>query len=147
MLDNPSLLQELPDIAALLPQGGGDREQAAAADRILAGLDAVTELALNHRLAQSTFCGVVGGLDRLDLQPSRYGPLLSALVGLLRSAFPLSFSKTQALLQLLVGVEMQGPLVVCPSSAGAPLPAPVWCAGLAPVRWPRRSRTLLLQAI
>ena len=106
MLDNPSLLQELPDIAALLPQGGGDREQAAAADRILAGLDAVTELALNHRLAQSTFCGVVGGLDRLDLQPSRYGPLLSALVGLLRSAFPLSFSKTQALLQLLVGVEM-----------------------------------------
>jgi len=41
----------------------------------------------------------------------------------------------------------QGPLVVCPSSAGAPLPAPVGCAGLAPVRWPRRSRTPLLQAI
>jgi hypothetical protein len=41
----------------------------------------------------------------------------------------------------------QGPLVVCPSSAGAPPQAPVWCAGLAPARWPRRSRTPLLQAI
>ena len=37
---------------------------------------------------------------------SHYGPRLSALVGLLGSAFPLSFSKTQALLQQLVGVEM-----------------------------------------
>ena len=31
-MGNPGLLKELPDIAALLPQGGGDREQAAAAD-------------------------------------------------------------------------------------------------------------------
>ena len=37
---------------------------------------------------------------------SHYGPRLSALVGLLGSAFPLSFSKTQALLQQLLGVEM-----------------------------------------
>ena len=40
-----------------------------------------------------------------------------------------------------------GPISNLPRSAGAPLPAPVWCAGLAPVRWPRRSRTPLLQAI
>ena len=41
----------------------------------------------------------------------------------------------------------QGPLEVCPSSAGAPPQAPVWCAGLAPVRWPRSSRIPLLQPI
>jgi hypothetical protein len=41
-----------------------------------------------------------------DVEASHYGPRLSALVGLLGSAFPLSFSKTQALLQQLVGVEM-----------------------------------------
>jgi len=37
---------------------------------------------------------------------SRYGPRLSALVGLLGSVFPLSFSKTQALLDQLLGVEI-----------------------------------------
>ena len=31
-MGDPGLLQELHYIAALLPQGGGDREQAAAAD-------------------------------------------------------------------------------------------------------------------
>jgi len=41
-----------------------------------------------------------------DVEPSRYGPRLSALVGLLGSAFPLSFSKTQALLDQLLGVEI-----------------------------------------
>jgi len=41
----------------------------------------------------------------------------------------------------------QGPLVVCPSSAGEAPQAPFWCAGLAPVRWPRRSRIPLLQPI
>ncbi|MFM7674371.1 MAG: IS66 family transposase, partial [Synechococcus sp.] len=41
-----------------------------------------------------------------DVEPSPYGPRLSALVGLLGSAFPLSFSKTQALLHQLLGVEM-----------------------------------------
>ena len=49
--------------------------------------------------------------------------------------------------EFLLGRYCQGPLVVCPSSAGAPLPAPIWCAGLAPVRWPRRSSPPLLQAI
>ena len=41
-----------------------------------------------------------------DVEPSRYGPRLSALVGLLGSAFPLSFGKTQALLDQLLGVEI-----------------------------------------
>ena len=31
-MGDPGLLEELPDIAALLPQGCGDREQAAPAD-------------------------------------------------------------------------------------------------------------------
>lgn len=62
-MSDPGLLQELPDIAPLLPQGGGDRQQAAAADRTLTGLDAMTDLALNHGLAQSTLGCVVGGLD------------------------------------------------------------------------------------
>jgi len=41
-----------------------------------------------------------------DLEASRYGPRLSAQVGLLGSVFPLSFSKTQALLDQLLGVEI-----------------------------------------
>ena len=32
MMGDPGLLQELPDIPALLPEGGGNREQSAAAD-------------------------------------------------------------------------------------------------------------------
>ena len=38
-----------------------------------------------------------------DVEASHYGPRLSALVGLLGIAFPLSFSKTQALLDQLLG--------------------------------------------
>jgi len=41
-----------------------------------------------------------------DVEASHYGPRLSALVGLLGSAFPLSVSKTQALLDQLLGIEM-----------------------------------------
>jgi transposase len=41
-----------------------------------------------------------------DVEASHYGPRLSALVGLLGGAFPLSFSKTQALLDQLVGVQI-----------------------------------------
>ena len=40
------------------------------------------------------------------VEASHYGPRLSSLVGLLGSAFPLSVSKTQALLDQLLGVEM-----------------------------------------
>ena len=69
-MGDPGLLEELPDIPPLLPEGSGDLQQAAPEDRTLAGLDAVTDLALNHRLAQGTFCGVVGGLDASGLQES-----------------------------------------------------------------------------
>ena len=41
-----------------------------------------------------------------EVEAGPYGPGLSALVGLLGSAFPLSFSKTQALLDHLLGVEI-----------------------------------------
>lgn len=41
VMRDPDLLPKFPDIAALLPQG--DREQTAAADRTLAGLNGVTE--------------------------------------------------------------------------------------------------------
>jgi hypothetical protein len=50
-MGNPSLLQELIDIAAMLPEGSHDGEQSAATDCSLVGLDAMTDLALNHRLA------------------------------------------------------------------------------------------------
>ena len=63
VMGNPRLLQELPNIAALLSQRGGGGQQAAAADGALAGLDAMADLALNHRLAQGTFGGVVCGFD------------------------------------------------------------------------------------
>jgi hypothetical protein len=73
MMGNPGLLQELPDIAALLSEAGGDGEQAAAADRSLAGLDPMADLALNHRLAQSTLGGIVGGIDSTSLQEGPKG--------------------------------------------------------------------------
>ena len=59
MMGYPGLLHELPDIPALLSEAGGDREQAAAADCTLAGLDTMADLALNHRLAQGTLDSVV----------------------------------------------------------------------------------------
>ena len=40
------------------------------------------------------------------VETSHYGPRLRALVGLLGGAFPLRFSKTQALLAQLLGVEI-----------------------------------------
>ena len=54
MMGDPGLLQDLPDITALLSEGGRDCQQVAAADRTLAGLDAmavarqIPDLALNH---------------------------------------------------------------------------------------------------
>lgn len=40
------------------------------------------------------------------MEATRYGPRLSALVGLLGSAFRLSFRKTQTLLDQLLGVQI-----------------------------------------
>jgi transposase len=69
----------------------------------------ITPLVIEHRLhrlvcpccSTSTCASLPAGVEA-----SHYGPRLSALVGLLGSAFPLSFSKTQALLQQLLGVEI-----------------------------------------
>ena len=69
----------------------------------------ITPLVIEHRLhrlvcpcCSTSTCATLPA----DVEATHYGPRLSALVGLLGSAFPLSFSKTQALLQQLVGVEM-----------------------------------------
>jgi len=69
----------------------------------------ITPLVIEHRLhrlvcpcCSTSTCASLPA----DTEASSYGPRLSALVGLLGSAFPLSFSKTQALLVQLLGVEM-----------------------------------------
>ena len=49
-----------------------------------------------------------------EVEASPYGPRLSALVGLLGCAFPLSFSKTQALLDQLLGVEISRGAIATP---------------------------------
>jgi hypothetical protein len=57
----------------------------------------ITPVVIEHRLhrlvcpcCSTSTCATLP----MDVEPSRYGPRLSALVGLLGSAFPLSFSKT-----------------------------------------------------
>ena len=69
----------------------------------------ITPLVIEHRLhrlvcpcCSTSTCATLPA----DVEASPYGPRLSALVGLLGSAFPLSFSKTQALLNQLLGVEI-----------------------------------------
>jgi hypothetical protein len=69
----------------------------------------ITPLVLEHRLhrlvcpcCSTTTCATLPP----DVESSRYGPRLSGLVGLLGSAFPLSISKSQALLDQLLGIEM-----------------------------------------
>jgi transposase len=69
----------------------------------------ITPLVIEHRLhrlvcpcCSTSTCATLPA----DVEASPYGPRLSALVGLLGSAFPLSFSKTQALLDQLLGVEI-----------------------------------------
>jgi len=68
----------------------------------------ITPVVIEHRLhrlvcpcCSTSTCATLPA----EVEASRYGPRLSALVGLLGSAFPLSFSKTQALLDQLLGVE------------------------------------------
>ncbi|QPN70683.1 IS66 family transposase [Synechococcus sp. CBW1108] len=69
----------------------------------------ITPLVIEHRLhrlvcpcCSTSTCAPLPA----DVEASQYGPRLSALVGLLGSAFPLSFTKTQALLDQLLGVEI-----------------------------------------
>ena len=69
----------------------------------------ITPLVIEHRLhhlvcpcCSTSTCASLPA----DVEASRYKPRLSALVGLLGSAFPLSFSKTQALVDQLLGVRI-----------------------------------------
>ena len=69
----------------------------------------ITPVVIEHRLhrllcpcCSTSTCATLPA----DVEASHYGPRLSALVGLLGSAFPLSVSKTQVLLDQLLGIEM-----------------------------------------
>ncbi|CAK6688803.1 IS66 family transposase ISCysp4 [Synechococcus sp. CBW1107] len=69
----------------------------------------ITPLVIEHRLhrlvcpcCSTSTCASLPA----EVEVSHYGPRLSALVGLLGSAFLLSFSKTQALLDQLLGVQI-----------------------------------------
>ena len=69
----------------------------------------ITPVVIEHRLhrlvcpcCSTSTCATLPA----DVEASPYGPRLSSLVGLLGSVFPLSFSKTQALLDQLLGVEI-----------------------------------------
>ena len=69
----------------------------------------ITPVVIEHRLhrlvcpcCSTSTCATLPA----DVETSHYGPRLSSLVGLLGSAFPLSFSKTQVLLDQLLGVEI-----------------------------------------
>jgi len=63
MMGNPGLLQERPDISALLLQGGGDAEQTIPPNPTLAGMAATADFSLNHQLVQGTLSPIVGGID------------------------------------------------------------------------------------
>ena len=70
VMGDPGLLQELPDIAALLSEGGGDGEQPCPADGPVGRLDAMADLALDDGRPQGSLGSVVGGLDSLSRVPS-----------------------------------------------------------------------------
>ena len=60
------------------------------------------------------------------VEPSRYGPRLSAMVGSLGSAFPLSFGRTQVLLEQLLGVQIScGAIATIRARLSAALERPV----------------------
>lgn len=64
-------------------------------------------MVIEHRLHRliCPCCGTSTCADLpVDVEPSRYGPRLSSLVGM-SSVFPLSFGRTQALLDQLLEVE------------------------------------------
>ena len=69
----------------------------------------ITPLVIEHRLhrlvcpcCSTSTCASLPA----DVDVSRYGPRLSSLIALLSAAFPLSISKSQALLQQVLGVEL-----------------------------------------
>jgi transposase len=89
----------------------------------------ITAQAIEHRLHR-LICPCCGTSTCAQLpaevESSRFGPRLSALVGLLGSAFPLSISKTQALLDQLLGVSISsGAIAAIRSRLAACLQQPV----------------------
>ena len=63
------------------------------------------------------------------MEPSRYGPRRSALVGLLGSAFALGFGTTEALLDQLLAVEIsRGGIATIRERLSAALEHPAWQA-------------------
>jgi transposase len=89
----------------------------------------ITPVVIEHRLhrlvcpcCSTSTCATLPA----DVEATRYGPKLSALVGLLGSAFPLSFSKTQALLDQLLGVKIScGTIATIRRSLSAALEQPM----------------------
>ena len=71
-------------------------------------IPAITPLVIEHSLLLVCPCCSTSTCAALsaDVEASHYEPRLSALVGLLGSAFPLRFNKTKALLAQLLGVEI-----------------------------------------
>jgi len=67
-MGDPGMFQKIPNIPAMFLKGSCDSEQAAQAERTLAGLVAMADLSLNHRLAQDTLGGIVRGFDTLDFK-------------------------------------------------------------------------------
>ena len=92
----------------------------------------ITPVVIEHRLhrlvcpcCSTSTCATLPA----DVEASPYGPSLSALVGLLGSAFPLSFSKTQALLDQLLGVEIsRGAIATIRKRLSATLAQPMTAA-------------------
>ena len=75
----------------------------------------ITPLVIEHRLhrlvcpcCSTSTCAPLPA----DVEVSRYGPRLSSLIALLSAAFPLSISKSQALLQQVLGVELSRASIV-----------------------------------
>ena len=89
----------------------------------------ITPLVIEHRLhrlvcpcCSTSTCATLPP----DVESSRYGPRLSGLVGLLGSAFPLSFRKSEALLFQLLGVEIShGSIAAIRQRLSAALAAPM----------------------
>jgi transposase len=75
----------------------------------------ITPLVIEHRLhrlvcpcCSTSTCAPLPA----DVDVSRYGPRLSSLIALLSAAFPLSISRSQALLQQVLGVELSRASIV-----------------------------------
>ena len=75
----------------------------------------ITPLVIEHRLhrllcpcCSTSTCAPLP----VDVDVSRYGPRLSSLIALLGAAFPLSISRSEALLQQVLGVELSRASIV-----------------------------------